>query len=127
MLSRRDFVQAAAAAAALMGGGLPRAAAQQRLAQADLLAFQPVGNVTLVHVTDLHAQLVPLYFREPAVNLGVADVKGLPPHITGKGFLDAFGLPAGSPLAYALTDQDFAALAKSYGRLGGLDRIATIV
>ncbi|HEX2116110.1 MAG TPA: thiosulfohydrolase SoxB [Alphaproteobacteria bacterium] len=127
MLSRRDFVQAAAAAAAVMGSGLSRAAAQQALTQADLLSFQPLGNVTLVHVTDLHAQLVPVYFREPTVNLGVADVKGLPPHITGKSFLDAYGLPAGSPLAYALTDQDFAALARTYGRLGGLDRIATIV
>jgi sulfur-oxidizing protein SoxB len=127
MLSRRDFIQAASAAAAIMGSGLSRAAAQQRLTQADLLAFEPVGNVSLVHITDLHAQLVPLFFREPSVNLGVAGVKGLPPHITGKGFLEAYGIPAGSPLAYALTDQDFSALAKSYGRLGGLDRIATIV
>jgi S-sulfosulfanyl-L-cysteine sulfohydrolase len=127
MLSRRDFIQAASAAAAIMGAGLSRAAAQQRLTQTDLLAFQPVGNVTLVHMTDLHAQIVPLYFREPSVNLGVAEVKGLPPHVTGKGFLDSYGIAAGSPLAYALTDQDFSALAKSYGRLGGLDRIATIV
>jgi S-sulfosulfanyl-L-cysteine sulfohydrolase len=127
MLSRRDFIQAASAAAAIMGAGLSRAAAQQRLTQADLLAFQPVGNVTLVHMTDLHAQIVPLYFREPSLNLGVAEVKGLPPHVTGKSFLDAYGIAAGSPLAYALTDQDFSTLAKSYGRLGGLDRIATIV
>ena len=127
MLSRRDFIWAGAAAAAALGSGLPRAVAQQRLTQADLLAFQPVGNVTLVHVTDLHAQLVPLFFREPEVNLGVGDVKGLPPHLTGGTFLSSFGIPAGSSLAYALTDQDFAALARTYGRLGGLDRIATIV
>jgi sulfur-oxidizing protein SoxB len=127
MLSRRDFIWAGAAAAAALGGGLPRALAQQRLTQADLLAFQPVGNVTLVHVTDLHAQLVPLFFREPEVNLGVGEAKGLPPHLTGGTFLSSFGIPAGSSLAYALTDQDFSALARTYGRLGGLDRIATIV
>ena len=112
---------------AAMGGGLSHAFAQQRLTQSDLLSFEPVGNVTLVHITDLHAQLLPIHFREPSVNLGVGDVKGLPPHITGKAFLEAFGIEPGSALAHALTDQDFVALAKVYGRFGGLDRIATIV
>src|ERR1700754_5053434 len=106
MLSRRDFIWAGAAAAAALGGALPRALAQQRLTQAELLAFEPLGNVTLVHLTDLHAQLVPLFFREPAVNLGVGDAKGQPPHFTGSAFLNTYGIPAGSPLAYALTDSD---------------------
>ncbi len=127
MLSRRDFLQVAAATALIAGGPWRRAVARQRLTQADVLAFEPVGNVTLLHVTDLHAQLLPVYFREPSVNLGVGEAKGLPPHVTGKAFLETFGIAPGSAPAYALTDQEFAALARTYGRLGGLDRIATVV
>jgi sulfur-oxidizing protein SoxB len=127
MLSRREFLQVAAATAAIVPHGWTQALAQQRLTQDDLLRFEPLGNVTLVHVTDIHGQLVPLLFREPSVNLGVGSAKGLVPHITGRALLDHYGIPAGSPLAYALSSEDFAALAASYGRLGGLDRIATIV
>ncbi|NJO54626.1 MAG: thiosulfohydrolase SoxB [Bacteroidales bacterium] len=128
MATRRDVLQLAAATAAIAGaGGWSRAFAQQRLSQADLLAFEPLGNVTLVHVTDLHAQLRPIYFREPTVNLGVGAANGVPPHLTGKALLDLFKVTPGSALAYALSDQDFEALAKTYGRVGGLDRVATIV
>jgi sulfur-oxidizing protein SoxB len=130
MISRREFVQAGLAAAALTAGGvgpLGRAAAQQRLTQADILRFEPFGNVTLIHVADLHAQFMPVYFREPSINLGVGEVKGLVPHITGKDFLARFNIPAGSQMAYALTSEDFAALAKNYGRMGGFDRIATVI
>jgi len=104
-----------------------RAAALQGIDQQTLLDFQPLGQVTLLHITDLHAQLVPLYFREPSVNLGVGDFAGLPPHITGKAFLERYGIAEGSPQAYALTGVDFAALAASYGRIGGVDRLATLV
>ena len=81
MLSRRDFMQVSAATVGLLGAGMipGRAAARQAISQADLLAFEPVGNVTLMHVTDLHAQIMPIYFREPSVNLGVGEVAGLPP------------------------------------------------
>lgn len=127
MLSRREFLQVAAATAAMLPTGWGRALAQQRLTQSELLRFEPLGNVTLVHIADLHAQLVPIYFREPSVNLGVGAAKGLVPHLTGRAFLDHYRIAAGSPSAYALTSDDFAALAASYGRLGGLDRIATIV
>jgi sulfur-oxidizing protein SoxB len=127
MFSRREFLQVAAATAAIVPHGWTRAFAQQRLTQDELLRFEPLGNVTLVHVTDIHGQLVPIFFREPSVNLGVGDAQGLVPHITGQALLDHYNIPAGSALAYALSSQDFAALAKSYGRLGGLDRIATIV
>jgi sulfur-oxidizing protein SoxB len=127
MLSRRDFLQVAAATAALLPGGWSQALAQQRLTQADLLRFEPLGNVTLVHVSDIHGQIVPVFFREPSVNLGVGEARGVVPHLTGRAFLDHFGIAPASPDAYALTYEDFAALAKSYGRLGGLDRIATIV
>ncbi|MGI9332427.1 MAG: thiosulfohydrolase SoxB [Gammaproteobacteria bacterium] len=129
MLTRRDFMQLTAAAAALgvTPQGIVRAAARQQLTQADILQFEPLGQVTLLHFTDLHAHLVPLYFREPSVNLGVGGVSGLPPHITGKAFLERFGIDPGTPHAYALTSEDYAALAASYGRVGGLDRLATLV
>ena len=127
MLSRRDFVQLAAATAALVPAGCSRALAQQQITQAELLRFDAVGNVTLVHVSDIHGQLLPVLFREPSINLGVGEAKGLVPHLTGRALLDHYNIPAGSASAYALSSQDFTALAKSYGRVGGLDRTATIL
>jgi S-sulfosulfanyl-L-cysteine sulfohydrolase len=127
MISRREFVQVAAAVAAMVPAGWSRSFAQQRITQAELLKFDSLGNVTLLHVADIHGQLLPVYFREPSINLGVGDARGLVPHITGRALLDHYKIPTGSQTAYALTSEDFAALAKSYGRIGGLDRIATIV
>lgn len=131
MLSRRDILQAGTAAAVLLGGSsFPRlgaAAAAQKISQADLLRFQPVGQVTLLHFTDIHAQIVPLHFREPSVNIGVGEALGLPPHLVGKHLLDAFGLKAGTPEAHALAYNDFVQLAKDYGRLGGVAHLATLV
>ena len=127
MLSRRELLQVAAATAAIFPNGLTRAFAQQRLTQAELLAFEPLGNVTVLHVTDVHGQLMPVHFREPSANIGVGEAKGQPPHLAGKDFLTRFGIPEKSAAAYALTSEDFAALARSYGRIGGLDRLATAV
>ena len=127
MFSRREFIQVAAATGALIGGGFCRAFAQQKLTQAELLAFEPLGNVTLLHVTDIHGQLRPVYFREPSVNIGVGEARAQPPHLTGEDFLKRFGIAAGTASAYALTYLDFEALAKSYGRIGGLDRAATVI
>jgi S-sulfosulfanyl-L-cysteine sulfohydrolase len=130
MITRRDFMQATIAASALTAGSglsLAQTAARGKLTQDQLLAFKTTGNVTLVHLTDIHGQLVPIHFREPSVNIGVGDAKGIVPHVTGGAFLKTFGLNAGSPEAYALTDLDFSELAKTYGRMGGLDRIATII
>ena len=129
MFTRRDFLTVAAATAILTGtkGRLGRLAAAQSLTQQDLLAVEPLGQVTLLHLTDIHAQLKPILFREPSVNLGVGESAGLPPHITGEAFLKRYDIDPGSPRAYALTDQDFVALARQYGQVGGLDRIATLV
>ena len=131
MFSRREFLMATAALSAIAGPGLvgrwSQAAAQQSLTEDGLLDFDAFGNVTLVHITDIHAQLMPVYFREPSVNLGVGEVAGLPPHVTGADFLKLYNIEPGSPHAYALTSEDFSALAKTYGKMGGLDRIATIV
>jgi sulfur-oxidizing protein SoxB len=129
MITRREMLQVGAATAAIVAGGgsFSRALAQQRLSEAELTKFDALGNVTLLHVADIHGQLMPVYFREPSVNLGVGAARGQPPHITGKDFLTHFGIAAKSAAAYALTDQDFSALAKSYGRIGGLDRLAAVV
>ena len=122
---------ATAALSAVAGPGLvgrwSRAAAQQALSEDMLLDFEAHGNVTLVHLTDIHAQLRPVYFREPSENIGVGAVAGLPPHVTGADLLKLYDIDPGSPHAYALTSEDFSALARTYGRMGGLDRIATIV
>src|SRR5262249_54522256 len=119
---------AAVAIAAASGlGSLAHAAARQRLTEQELLRFDSLGNVTLLHMADLHGQLVPTFFREPSVNIGVADARGQPPHPTRRPLLRKFAIAARSAEAYALTSDDFAALAKSYGRIGGLDRAATVI
>jgi sulfur-oxidizing protein SoxB len=129
MITRREILHVGVATAALAAGdsALMRAVAQQHLSESELLRFDALGNVTLLHVADIHGQLLPVYFREPSVNLGVGEARGQPPHLTGREFLRCFGIPEKSALAYVLTDLDFATLAKTYGRIGGLDRLATVV
>ena len=131
MISRRDFLQVGMAASALVGasgfGNWARLAAQQRLTQDQLLQFETYGNVSLIHITDIHAQMKPVYFREPEVNIGVGANKGEVPHVTGAEFRRRYGIEDGSPAHYALTHDDFVSLAREYGRVGGLDRVATVV
>ena len=131
MISRRDFLQVSMAASAMLGasgfGNWSKLAAQQALTQDQLLEFDTFGNVSLIHVTDIHAQLKPIYFREPEVNIGVGENRGAVPHVTGADFRKLYGIADGSPSAYALSYNDFSALAQTYGRVGGLDRVATVV
>jgi len=131
MISRRDFLQVGMATSAIYGasgfGDFSRLAAQQKLTQDDLLKFDTYGNVSLIHITDIHGQLKPIYFREPEINLGVGNATGQVPHITGAQFRKMYGINDGSPSHYALTYNDFSALAKEYGRLGGLDRVSTVI
>ncbi|NGQ91593.1 thiosulfohydrolase SoxB [Rhodobacter sp. HX-7-19] len=131
MITRREFLQASVAASAILGisgfGNWSKLAAQQALTEDQLLAFEDFGNVTLVHVTDIHAQLKPIWFREPEWNIGVGDAKGKPPHVVGRDFIEMFKLTPASPEAYALTYEDFTALGKTYGRMGGMDRVARVV
>ena len=109
-------------------GTAVRATAQGRgPSQGDLLRFSPVGQITLLNFTDLHAQLVPIYFREPSVNIGVGDAKGLPPHLVGERLLADYRIGRGTYDAYALACTDFDGLARTYGRMGGLDRLATLI
>jgi sulfur-oxidizing protein SoxB len=83
----------------------------------------PFGNLSLLHVTDVHAQLLPVHFREPNVNLG----NGKPPHLVGEAFLRHFGIAAASAHAHAFTFVDFEKLARRYGKLGGYAHLATLV
>ena len=131
MISRRDFLQASMAASAIYGasgfGAWGRLAAQQALTQDQLLQFDTFGNVSLIHVTDIHAQMKPIYFREPEINLGVGSNVGQVPHITGADFRKLYGVADGSASHYALSYNDFTALARTYGKMGGLDRVATVI
>lgn len=129
MVSRREFLQLAAVTAAITGtsGNLTRLAAQQKLTQDDLLKFDSKGQITILHLTDVHGQLKPVYFRPPSENFGVGAFEGIPPHLVGEDFLKHFGLKNGSAVAYAHTMVDYVNMARAYGRLGGLDRMATIV
>lgn len=121
MITRRDLLAAAAALAPLA-----RAHAEPP-SQNELLRFAPLGQVTLIHMTDLHGQLMPMFFREASAKIGVGEARGRVPHITGEAFLTEFGLSRGTPFAHALTDLDFADLAKRFGPMGGADRMATII
>lgn len=131
MIARRHFLQAALATTALYGasgfGNWAKLSAQQLLTQDDLIGGSGTGNVTLVHITDIHAQTQPIYFREPEFNLGVGAQEGLVPHLTGADFRSAYGIEQGSAMDYALTYSDFSSLAQGYGKMGGLDRISTVV
>ncbi len=101
-----------------------RAHAQNAARLYDLPRF---GNVHVLHFTDCHAQLMPLWFREPNVNLGAADMAGRPPHLVGEALLRHFGIKAGTAEAYAFTFLDFERAARTYGKVGGFAHLATLV
>ena len=131
MISRRHFLQASIASSFIFNSlginNSSKVMAQQKISEKNLLDFKSFGNVSIMHITDIHGQLKPLYFREPDINLGVGNVLGKPPHITGKEFLKYFNIPVKSADAYSLSSEGFSSLAKTYGKMGGLDRIATVV
>jgi sulfur-oxidizing protein SoxB len=85
------------------------------------------GDLTIMHMTDCHAQLMPMYYREPAVNLGVGDVRNASPHLTGEQFLRRFGIRSGGREAYAFTHLDFTGAAHRYGKMGGFAHLATLI
>jgi sulfur-oxidizing protein SoxB len=98
------------------------------LNSADQLYDIPVfGNVSLLHFTDCHAQLLPIYYREPAINLGVGSAEGKVPHLVGAALLHAYGIKAGSRQAYAFSHLDFCAAARAYGKVGGFAHLTTLV
>ncbi len=125
-MSRREFLEVLAVAAA---GGM---ALDSREALAgnvpkNFYELPKYGNVSFMHFTDCHAQLLPTYFREPSVNIGVGAASGKVPHLVGEHFLKAFGLKPGSIEAHAFTYLDFTAAAKTYGKVGGFAHLATLI
>ena len=122
-LSRREFLQALAAAAA---AGLPLDGRSQPKEDA-FYDLPPFGNVSLLHFTDCHAQLLPMSFREPNVNLGVAASANRPPHLVGEALLKHFRLRPGSREAHAFSHLDFGQAARKYGKMGGFAHLATLV
>jgi sulfur-oxidizing protein SoxB len=124
-LQRREFLRLVAAAAA--AGASLRPGASDAQSAAELYDVPPFGNVSLLHITDTHAQLAPVYFREPSVNIGVAAAAGQPPHLVGSAFLKYFHIGAETREAHAFTYLDFAHAAHRYGKLGGFAHIATLV
>ena len=124
-VSRRDLLKLAAIAA---GAGLaPRALHAAPSAPDRLLEMEPLGNVTLLHLTDSHATLRPVYFREPDTLIGIGDERGKPPYLTGSAFLRFYGLAPDTAEAYAYTSVDFPTLAARYGTMGGYAHLATLV
>jgi S-sulfosulfanyl-L-cysteine sulfohydrolase len=126
-MHRREFLNTLAMASAA-GLSLPSgvAGAQGAEAQAFYDVAKP-GTASLLHFTDCHAQLLPIYFREPSVNLGVSLAFGKAPHLVGESLLKAFGIASGSRAAHAFTHLDFEQAAKTYGKVGGFAHLATLV
>jgi sulfur-oxidizing protein SoxB len=122
-VNRRDFLQVLGAAAAL-GAPLRSSFAQAQSALYDVPKF---GNASFLHFTDCHAQLLPVYFREPSVNIGLGEAAGRPPHLVGRAFLKYFHLDKNAELAHAFTHLDFAEAAAKYGKVGGFAHLATLV
>ena len=121
-IRRRDLLKLSGAAA--LSGSLPRLARSTEGGVYDLERF---GNARILHITDTHAQLLPGYFREPSVNLGIGAMAGQPPHLVGRAFLDRFGIKAESADAYAFTAVDFEKSAARFGKLGGFAHLKTLI
>ncbi|HEY9380984.1 MAG TPA: thiosulfohydrolase SoxB [Burkholderiales bacterium] len=123
-MNRREFLQVLAVASAC-GFKLDALAAPAQ--EASLYDLPRFGNVSLLHITDTHAQLLPVYFREPSVNIGVGDAVGRAPHLVGEHLLRAFDIPRDTREAHAFTYLDFVEAARRYGRVGGYAHISTLV
>jgi sulfur-oxidizing protein SoxB len=124
-LQRREFLRLLGLAAAAGASLRPSLSGAQ--AAAELYEVPPFGNLSLLHFTDSHAQLLPVHFREPSVNLGLSSALGKPPHLVGEAFLRHFGIERASPRGHAFTHLDFEAAARRYGKAGGFAHLATLV
>jgi sulfur-oxidizing protein SoxB len=125
-LNRREFLQALAIASA---GGM---SLQSNFANAQTTAqkfydLPKFGNVHFLHFTDCHAQLLPIYFREPNVNIGISSQEGKTPHLVGEYFLRANGIKPGTRDAHAFTYLDYVAASQNYGKMGGFAHMATLI
>src|SRR3982074_3891891 len=122
-IRRRDLLKFASAAG--LSVGRPRIGrTADNPAVYDLRHF---GNARILHMTDTHAQLLPVYFREPSVNLGIGPMQGKPPHLVGRAFLDRFGIRPDSADSYAFTCLHFEKSAARFGKLGGFAHLNTLI
>ncbi len=126
-LSKREFLQVLGAAS-VAGMGLAKHSRSDAASAGEVLYDIPrFGQVSFLHMTDCHAQLKPIYFREPSTNLGVGSMRGQLPHLVGEHLLKAAGIPAGSAQSHALTFLDFENAARRFGKVGGFAHLATLV
>ena len=125
-LNRRDFLQALAIAS-LGGMSLKSEYAAAQSGAKSFYDLPTFGNVHFLHFTDCHAQLKPIYFREPNVNIGVGSQADKAPHLVGEYFLKANRIASGTRDAHAFTYLDFTAAAQNYGKMGGFAHLSTLV
>jgi sulfur-oxidizing protein SoxB len=121
-MNRREALRVLTAAA--LAGVVPRIGAA---ADDDLYDIGRFGNVRVLHLTDTHAQLQPVFFREPSVNIGIGSMLAKPPHLVGRAFLEHFGMEAGGRAAHAFTFLDYEEAAHRYGRMGGFAHLKTLI
>jgi sulfur-oxidizing protein SoxB len=136
-ISRREFLHmlAIASASGINLAGCDSGSATQKQAKgvtpikepSNLYEVPAFGNVSLMHYTDCHAQLQPVYFREPNINIGVGSMQGQPPHLVGEALLKHYGIPAGGPLAHANTYLNYVEAARLFGKVGGFAHLSTLV
>src|SRR6185437_3163701 len=122
-IRRRDFLKATGVVT--LAGGFSRVA--RGADTPSVYDLERFGNARILHMTDTHAQLKPIYFREPSVNLGIGTMQGKPPHLVGRAFLDRFGIKPNSADAYAFTCLDFEKSAARFGKLGGFAHLKTLI
>jgi len=126
-LSKREFLQVLGTATAAGMALGPWAEAEAATAGQSLYELPRFGNVSLLHMTDCHAQLLPIRFREPSVNLGVGAMQGQLPHLVGESLLKQVGVRPGTAMAHAYTALDFEKASRRYGQVGGFAHLATLV
>ena len=123
-LSRREFLRLLGMAGA--AGMIPGIASSKTL-NTDIYQTQRFGDVRLLHITDTHAQLLPIYYREPSFNLGIGEALGRPPHLVTGSLLKYYGIFSSSPLAHAFTPVNYVDAAQKYGKVGGFAYLKTLV
>jgi sulfur-oxidizing protein SoxB len=124
-MDRREFLRLLAIAG--IASGPAACASRGRSTNPDLYTAAPFGQARLIHFTDCHAQLLPVYFREPNVNLGFGDARGRPPHLVGDALLEYAGITPGTRFAHAVSYLDFTEAAQRYSKVGGFAHLATLV